>query len=358
MTDLFIHIGAPKTGTTAIQQYLLKHRAALAAQGVLYPAGGLLKTAHHVIGAAVFPGRSSRLEGMSREEALKTSIAKVRQEIDEHKPRTVILSTEYLWGDLSQADIRSLLLPFSDLSLKVVAYVRRQDLLAQSLYVQAVKGGASESFPVWLKRVVDGEKAGFDFHRVLSAWRSAGVPVETVVRVYEKSQIEGGICTDFMAAVCPGLPHVPKEGAHVANAGPDRTTVELLRLVSKSIEDRELANQVRKRILLQSPARSLFEPLNYLPGREVEAFLNRYARQNEAVARDFLDRADGVLFRDAPPVAEAPVVEDVAASALLDRLLKLLPGLVADRAAADASAKPKPASGRVPKQKWASMNSL
>ena len=98
--------------------------------------------------------------------------------------------------------------------------------------------------------------------------------------------------------------------------------------------------------------------MNYLPGREVEAFLNRYARQNEAVARDFLDRADGVLFRDAPPVAEAPVVEDVAASALLDRLLKLLPGLVADRAAADASAKPKPASGRVPKQKWASMNSL
>ena len=161
-----------------------------------------------------------------------------------------------------------------------------------------------------------------------------------------------------MAAVCPGLPHVPKEGAHVANAGPDRTTVELLRLVSKSIEDRELANQVRKRILMKSPARSLFEPLNYLPGREVEAFLNRYARQNEAVARDFLDRADGVLFRDAPPVAEAPVVEDVAASALLDRLLKLLPGLVADRAAADASAKPKPASGRVPKQKWASMNSL
>jgi hypothetical protein len=358
MTELFIHIGAPKTGTTAIQQYLLKHRDTLARQGVLYPTGGLLKTAHHVIGAAVFPGRSSRLEGISRKEALTKSLAKVREEIAELKPRTVILSTEYLWGDLSPADIRSLLQPFSDHSIKIIAYLRRQDLLAQSLYVQAVKGGASESFPDWLRRVVTGEKAGFDFYKVLSSWKNAGVPADIVVRVYEKSQLKGNICVDFMSAVCPAMSQVPPPGDHIANSGPDRATVELLRLISRTMPAGDLAIQVRKRILTRSPARALFEPLNYLPGGEANEFLGRYAKQNEAVARQFLNRTDGVLFREAPPVAKGPVVEEVAASVILDRLLGLLPGLIADKATDTGTVKKQPPHNRPADKKQKSVDFL
>ena len=344
MTDLFIHIGAPKTGTTAIQQYLLKNRDGLARQGVLYPTGGLLKSAHHVIGAAIFPGRSSRLGAVTRDEALSKSFREIRQEMDERKPRTVILSTEYLWGELSSSNIRRLLQPFEDLSIKIIAYVRRQDLLAQSLYVQAVKTGTMEAFPAWLKRVVDGEKAGFDFHKVLSSWKNSGVAADIVVRVYEKSQLQGDVCSDFMATVCPEATSIPPATDHVANSGPDRTTVELLRLVSTAMGDHELASSVRKRVLAHSPARSLFAPLNYLPSGEVDAFLGRYAEQNAAVARDFLNRNDGVLFHEQRPAASAGVVEEVATSAVLDRLVKLLPILVGAAGAGDALEK------RIPRQ--------
>lgn len=331
MKTLFIHIGAPKTGTTAIQDFLFKNREQLRSQGVLYPAAGLLKNAHHIIGAAVFPGRSHRLVGVSREEALRTSIGNLRSEIERSNPHTVILSSEYLWGRLSQKDVRSLLEPFSDCTIRVIAYLRRQDLLAQSLYVQAVKGGLADSFPVWLERVADGERAGFDFHRVLSCWTTAGVPAEVVVRVYERSKLKEDICTDFLTTVCPTGIAIPRVPAHVVNPGPDRATVELLRLLSRSISDREIGTRVRKQILANSPARPLFAPLNYLSASDAAAFVARFSEENARVARDFLKRPDGKLFEEAPMAKPAAEPESPAADVILERLTRLLPVLLGEK---------------------------
>ena len=330
MTTLFIHIGAPKTGTTAIQDFLLRNREHLRRHGVLYPMAGLFKSAHHTIGAAVFPGRSHRLVGVSRDEALRSSVANVRSEIEQSKPHTVILSSEYLWGRLSREDVRSLLEPFSDCTIKIIAYLRRQDLLAQSLYVQAVKGGLADAFPVWLERVADGERAGFDFHRVLSCWTTSGIPAEIVVRVYEKAQLKQDICTDFLGTVCPQGIAVPQVSAHVANPGPDQATVELLRLVSRGISDPEIGTRVRKQILANSPARPLFAPLNYLTPPEAAAFVARFAESNAKVARDFLGRANGSLFEEPSPVAAGTHPAGPSTDAILERLTRLLPILLGD----------------------------
>jgi len=124
--------------------------------------------------------------------------------------------------------------------------------------------------------------------------------------------------------------------------------VELLRLVSTAMDDQELASKVRKRVLAHSPARSLFAPLNYLPSEEVDAFLGRYAEQNAAVARDFLNRSDGVLFREQRPAASTGAVEEVPTSAVLDRLVKLLPILVGTESAGEA---PRKSAPRQPERK-------
>jgi hypothetical protein len=327
MTDFIIHIGAPKTGTTAIQQYLFKNREYLAQQGVLYPLGGLLKVGHHIVGAAVFPARADRLQGMARDEALQTSVHAIRKEIEELRPRTVILSSEYLWGNLSPDSIQPLLRPFSDCRISVIAYLRRQDLLAQSLYIQAVKGGLSDSFRAWLRRVVDSDKAGFDFHSVLSSWKNAGTSVEIVARVYEKSRLTGDICSDFLGAVCPNVMAPTSQVARPVNSSPDRMTVELVRLVSSKIADAELRAAVRKRVLSNSPARTLFAPMNYMSTAEAVALVERFGESNARVAQDFLDRPDGILFhetisQDKPENAADPTYESV-----LERLTELLPSI-------------------------------
>jgi hypothetical protein len=330
MANLIVHIGAPKTGTTAIQQYLLKNRDALARQGVLYPMGGLYKSGHHVIGAAIFPGRGNRLEGVSRDEALARSLEQIRTEIARQAPHTVILSTEYLWGELSAANVQRLLKPFADHSVKVIAYLRRQDLLAQSLYVQAVKGGLTDAFPVWLERVVDSEKAGFNFHKVLTCWKESGTQVELNVRVYERSQLTTDICSDFLSAACPGVT-LPPNTDRVANTGPDPATVELLRLVSGKIADPELATSVRKLILTRSPARPLFAPLSYLSTEEANSLLARFAEQNAMIARDFLNKPDGILFREPVQTGKPADAGTPEPQVVLDRLASLLPELLNQR---------------------------
>lgn len=329
MTDLYIHIGAPKTGTTAIQHHLLTNRDVLAQKyGVLYPRGGLLGAGHHIIGAAVFPERSYRLQGVPREEALRRSIDDIQTEIEEKEPNTVILSTEYLWGELSSSDILKLLNPFRNFRIRIVAYLRRQDLLAQSLYVQAVKGGLAESFSVWLERAAGGGKAGFDFHKVLSAWTTTGIPTEVVVRVYEKSQLKNDICSDFLSTVCSQEISLPSARSQVVNPGPDRATVELLRLVSGKLKDPKLGAVVRKKILSNSASRALFAPLNYLSSNEAASFMGRFADVNAKVAQDFLKRPDGKLFEEVRPAGGSSPNEEIESADLLRRIIDLLPVLL------------------------------
>ena len=45
MARLFLHGGAPKTGTSAIQVLLARHAEALAERGVVYPEGHLFEAA-------------------------------------------------------------------------------------------------------------------------------------------------------------------------------------------------------------------------------------------------------------------------------------------------------------------------
>lgn len=54
-TEVFLHIGRHKTGTTALQTYLAANRERLAEQGVLYPETGRQGVGHHRIADALNP---------------------------------------------------------------------------------------------------------------------------------------------------------------------------------------------------------------------------------------------------------------------------------------------------------------
>lgn len=329
MRRLFIHIGAPKTGSTAIQHFLASEREALLRHGILYPAAATIGQAHHVIGAAVFPGRASRLGGVPRDAAFEQAVADVHAEIATHRPETLILSTEYLWGVLSPNDIRRLLAAFRGWEVHVVAYLRRQDLLAQSLFMQAVKRGHAGGFAEWLERAEADSKAPFDFFRVLRNWSDHGARI--IVRVYEKGSIGPDVRADFLATVGANAAIAPPAENRAVNTTPDATTVELLRLVNREIADPDLAQRLRRRIMRNSPSRALFAPLPYLDREEAERFMARFAEGNRRVAQDFLGRADGVLFRDPLPPQRAEPAEACGDGALLRRLVSLLPALIEPR---------------------------
>jgi hypothetical protein len=329
MSRLFLHIGSPKTGSTAIQHFLAENREALLRHRILYPRAATIGQAHHVIGAAVHPWKAHRLGGMSPDAALAQATAEIAAEIEAHRPETLVLSTEYLWGALAPAHVRRVLEAFPGWNLRVITYLRRQDLLAQALYVQSVKAGHTGGFAEWLKGAQAGPMSPFEFDRILQSW--AGCGAEVVVRVYEKGSIAADIRADFLEILgAAGAVPLPAENDSV-NATPDAATVEIMRIVSREIGDAELANRIRRRIMKYSPPRSRFSPLSYFRGDEASRFLAKFAEGNMRVARDFLGRADGVLFRDAIPPPGEDATAETNDAALLRRLVRLLPQLVVDR---------------------------
>jgi hypothetical protein len=324
-SDLYLHIGMPKTGTTAIQHFLTGNRAKLAAQGVLYPAGGTVRAGHHILGAAVFPRRAAPLEGVPREVALERAMTAILSEIDAARPRTVILSTEFLWGNLPAAKIGRLLGPLKGLRIHVVPYLRRQDLFAQSLYMQAVKGGHARPFAAWLDGAEESAKGGFHYDRVLNAWRDCGLPVSVEPRVYEKGQIEADVRRDFINTVAPGVDVDYPDESRRLNTTPDMLTIGILRAINASLEAGESTNRIRRRILLESPPRDTSAQLGYFREGEAEAFLAHFAASNARIARDYLRRPDGILFREPVRAGER---ETASEEAVLGRLVAMLPRLV------------------------------
>lgn len=135
--DAFLHIGMPKTGSTALQETLLASHEALLARGVLYPrvpdpsfnnhrlllvgTTGLRRLPRHIRRGYTEPELEAR-----KAEFLRATRAALRG----HDPRALVLSAESLFRNFSAEGQRVLMAGLGKIGVRpdnttVVAYVRR-----------------------------------------------------------------------------------------------------------------------------------------------------------------------------------------------------------------------------------------
>lgn len=194
------HIGAPKTGTTAIQSFLENNRRLLessfdisipkllsyrrAAAMRVYATQRASERRIEKLGVESLPQFSKKYEAQIK--ALENSVGTT----------TVICSNELLFS-LDKTAIervkRAFLLSFS--SFRIVMYLRRQDLLETAAYLQAFKGGYEDlhAFRTVLKRRRLGYLA------VLRSWSEVFGQENISVFLYEDiMREEGDVITHFM----------------------------------------------------------------------------------------------------------------------------------------------------------------
>ena len=121
---LYLHIGSHRTGTTSIQRFLLKNFATLTKRGYLYP----YQVSRHIkLINELFSG--------------KRTVKDAAQNLTERADRwgsvhSIVLSDE----DISTRRDPALLAAFQkDFDVKVVFFIRRQDLWLESWYFQNIK---------------------------------------------------------------------------------------------------------------------------------------------------------------------------------------------------------------------------
>lgn len=330
--QLVLHIGSGKTGTSSLQSFLALNRQRLADAGWLYPQSPENRRHRHArLGFFVQPDHQL-LEnqgwlayGQSPEQFRQALHQDLRAEVDGASLPGIVLSDESLYG-APEDSLRRLRDFTADLAsrTRVLVYLRRQDDHLISRYQQVVKMGETRRLA---ERTAEVDfSSTYDYRSRLELWRRVMEPSTFVVRRFEAESFVGGsLYQDFLTAAgidlqARDLPDIERQ-----NESLDAEAVELLRLLNIVRVEQEGATsgRINNRRFVIKLATVSSGPVLSLPEPVLDAFMERWAASNAAVAKEFLDEPDGVLFRT-PRRTRNTTTEQLLDPARVDRYVDLL----------------------------------
>lgn len=287
---IYIHIGMPKTGSSAIQAFLTLNYNKLLKKGVFFPNPPKFD---HAFQTTI--GNAAILRKLFE----NNEVDEVRKYIEKFKDKdTIIFSSEYLYDILRESPERFFDV-FNKYDYKIICYVRRQDNLLSSLYNQYIKNhyGTVRS----IGKV-------FDFSKTLLGSLEYTEPDKIIVRPYEKQQFYGGsIFSDFLNCIGLKLEDDFILPEKVVNPSLDRDALEFRRILNILEVDKgnfvkqHCINELLAKYTVDNNMGKPFQDNNIFPPKERIELINGHKKENELVAKVFLNRTDGKLFYDPTP---------------------------------------------------------
>lgn len=280
---LILHIGATKTGSSALQQFLHQNRHRLAEQRVLYPDVGVVSNAHHLFSAALHPNAWRMHQGdlsENKDHRIYQAIEyadHIKEQADRLACGTIILSSEYFWGVLPDCAYSTLHKIFKSYELHVYAVVREPLAWIQSTYLQSLKHGESRKFLEWYQHFRRRRFTGVDYTAVLDRWLQGSAACEVTVRAYESLQGTEKFFSDILGSCHVTVrtgdltsPKVP------ANPSPGPKAAALLQRVNASELDEPTKNELRRLIIQALPHRQVGSSLALASAEQHERLLTDY----------------------------------------------------------------------------------
>ena len=196
MTTLVLHIGWPKTGTSSLQAFCRANQRKLAKHGVLYPKSYLQGVGHHLIPTALMreEQRRGRRDLADTGDLDINAIAdSITSEIDGHANIDAAIISSERFMTLEDDQVESIREAFSHYSLKVIFYLRRQDLFAKSIYAQNLRVLRDVPAKNILKHRI------LNYRERLAPWENNFSADEMILVPFESSQWAQGLELDFLA---------------------------------------------------------------------------------------------------------------------------------------------------------------
>ncbi len=309
LRNAILHIGMGKTGTTTIQFFLHKNAKRLREHNVAKFCPFDLKT---------YPQTAFR------------DIDRLYQGLDELKERTeqqgadsVVWSMEAL-GSLEfgndRRKLEAIRRKLAGANITIVVYLRRQDSFAPSAYLQwnvlnkRYRGPVQsfdERFPAFYGEdnscMLEG--TNLNYYEVIRPWAEVFGVSNLRVRLLEKAQmVEGNLLHDFCAA--SGLPKVEYDfEVSRQNVTFNMELHDLLGMYNSVFEEpinpTEMRDFFGSFVYDEFFSRPFFTRFTIPPEKRL-AILEGCEEFNAKVAREYLGREDGVLFREPWPSPDEP----------------------------------------------------
>ena len=198
--NVYLHIGAPKTGTTYIQDTLWANRDALRAAGVLVPGGRRFAAFHAAQAIREVPWLKDMPPG--RRDVWLDMQQRIRE-----WPGTAVLSHEFLGGATAEQAVRAVQ-ALAPADVHVVFTARDYVALFPALWQEAVKMGTQLPQKRYTAKVLRGDKKGpwslqtIDAVAILDRWGSAVGPQKVHVVTVPRPGSEPGLLWQRFAGVC------------------------------------------------------------------------------------------------------------------------------------------------------------
>lgn len=279
MRRLFLHIGAHKTGTTALQQGLYQNRILLQALGCSYACSPTAKHLHSYLGSATpghFLTQGFKLLNPDSVSALLAEAA----------TDTVVASSEnfsFFFQKPAIAALAETLRAQFD-QIRIVCYLRRQDRHAVSHHQEGAKpyrhveGGFWGQAPTALPDHSPAHDLYLDYNRRLGLWADVFGDDAIDIRIYDRALLkDGDIFADFLDLLKYEVRGLQSVGDHNVSLGAAQTKAGHL------LNGAGIRPKVAEAILGRIPADG-----RLLPARQqARAFLDRYLESNRALNQRF-----------------------------------------------------------------------
>lgn len=310
---LLLHIGTAKTGTTAIQEFLRLNQDKLQEQGWYYPDlysdyYGEPEKLEKTTGAHMPNGMVLYYMTGAKHRLYRGAVWKhIYRYLRDYN---TIVSCESMFDNLDGITLYERLAGYKKKygNIKVVVYLRRQDLWIESAWNQAVEGNYFwDDIRSFIKSYPRGSQSPDYLMKIREIERAVGKE-NLIIRIYEKGQFAGDradAISDF-AEVLNGLGCGigMKDAVIPERLNPRLTDEALSYALIFSAEYHKYADDSNEYV------QELYKLVNditlenggiiggYLTKEERIGILARYRDGNETLAREYLFRNDGRLFHD------------------------------------------------------------
>ncbi|WP_318472315.1 hypothetical protein [Photobacterium leiognathi] len=298
---LYIHIGTGKTGTSALQKFLVFNENILYENhDIKYLITGRDQNKHRALD---LNARRHDTDGLSK---VKKLLIEVNKEILESKATRFLISDEDFPG-LTKNEIqlyREMI--DSRINIKVIIYLRRQDEYLESWYLQLVKTGQYNLDINSLKERLL-KKEVFEYSQILERWESVFGVNNLIIRIYQKTRfIDNDLFDDFMGIFNINSNKIKKE-SKIVNSSLTRDKALLIKKIANNnlahILDDRLISYIKKLPSPQGDSKYTLNPTDR------EAFLNKFHTSNSIISDKYFNGSplfDYKIERDWQPRYAVP----------------------------------------------------
>ena len=319
---LYLHVGMHKTGTTFLQLTLARNRHRLLKHGVNYPK---IQSSYRESGAHLSLVESIELGNIDSATNLVSKSFK--------KADRVLLSSERWTPSLRRFPDRFIQW-FTDIQqrgheIRVILYIRRQDLYALSNYRACVRNPLFDRSSLTYQEFIMQRARHFNYLNTLRLWQQVIGKENLYVRPFERTQWHSGdLLSDFLSLL--NIKNTTSFSTLPTNTNRSFSAVvtELLRRTNRQ-RDAGQQQELLKLLNKTLPDTILFDHSRghpYMTPLEQKEFLGQYADSNRKIATEWLGRPDGRLFYDEIEVTTVRQVADIS-----DQAVKDLHSLIMDR---------------------------